>query len=540
AEFCRMQSQLSGSRFAVNDQACVSMLYRSLPSSYRQSVLTPEGTEMKDFSALCARLTYVSQNPEAGTPDDNTEDYTDWGVPKDLKAFGLTGDKNQLLEERAAITCRDCLLKDHKAGTPECPQYQWRKELWGETKVTPVGDGSGEGSSSGRPIHMRANSKHLSYEFSDSIKVVLDFDEIGLKPNLRDALRVYSKPSTIQQCAILPIVEGRNVLMQAPPYNGKTTALAISILQIIDTAVSYTQALVFTSTVDAAIAFQKIITDLQGSTLLARCSSEGTSTAPLAELNNQHIFAGTPGYLLGLIHRNIISTRRLKTMVLDDLDKLIEAGTENQILEVYRHVPPLAQVVASSATFPLSISSATTNLLADPLQITVNRNEGISTGTHFYVKVPAKQKPDVLSASFSALRTEGATFLCRDFTEMSQNSWSNKFGFHYVRDSMKSSELEEVVRNFSSQLRLIRDRKQQGTFHIYSDPVRLAALVVSDAVLSVNGLRDIGVPLINYDVPRNVEDYIKRLGHWRQADPGQSQIIVTTQPMLRVCHAYVV
>ncbi|KAG8711309.1 RNA helicase [Ceratobasidium sp. 423] len=397
AEFCRMRCLLNGTRFALDDQASISMLYRSLPPSLRRSVLTPEGTEMKDFNALCARLSYLSQNPEpapiGNTPPAPVEDYTNWGVPEDIKAFGLTGDKNPLLEERAAVTCRDCLLKGHKAGTPECPQYEWRKELWG-TEPNSISPGVG-----------------------DSVGVTLGNQvEIMIK-----AHTLLLEPSAIQQCAILPIIHGRNVLAQAPPNNGKTTALVISILQIIDTALPHIQALVFTSTDGATTTFQKIVNSL-GSGLSIRCPSDifaGGKPSSVSGINKHHIFVGTPDYLLGLIRRNMINMRKIRTMALDDIDKLIEAGMEDQILEVYRHVPPLAQVVASSTVYSSSIAKAVTGLLADPLQILVNRNEGISIGTHFYVKVPAAQKLDVLNASFSSLGSKGVVLLCRDFPEAS-------------------------------------------------------------------------------------------------------------------------
>ncbi|KEP46161.1 putative DEAD-box RNA helicase [Rhizoctonia solani 123E] len=528
ADFCRMRSQLSGTRLAIDDQACISMLYRSLPPTYRQLVLTPEGTEMKEFSTLCARLTYLSQNPEPEVPVDVTlptpaEDFTAWGVPEDIKAFGLTGDKNPLLEERAAVTCRDCLLRDHKAGMPECPQNEWRKELWGTKTNTAPGTGdSGEGFHSERPP---VNSKRLSYEFSDPVKVVLDFDELGLKPYLRNHLRCYP---TIQQCAILPVIDGRNVLIQAPPNNGKTTVLAVSVLQVIDTAFLHAQALVFMSTVEAVTAFKTILNSLQASNTSAQCFSEGTGGTTLVGINNHHIFVGTPDYLLGLARRNIINMRKLKIVVLDNIDKLIELGTEDQILEVYRHVPPLAQVIASSTVVSLSISSMVTKLLADPLQISVKRNEGITTGTHFYVKVPVQQKPAVLYASFSVLGVDGFALICNDLTQITQINWGGTYGFYYLQESMQSSQCSRVTQNFISKLSGISSNKaQNGIYYNPYDSVSKVILVTTDTVLSTMGQSKISAPLINYDVPSNVEDYVKRLDCWRLTDPAQSQMIIT-------------
>ncbi|CAE6535295.1 unnamed protein product, partial [Rhizoctonia solani] len=441
AEFCRMRSQLSGTRLAVDDQACISMLYRSLPSAYRQSVLTPEGTEMKEFSALCARLTYLSQNPKPEAPVDEplrapVEDYTNWGVPGDILASGLTGDKNPLLEERAAITCRDCLLKGHKAGTPECPQYEWRRELWGaEVDVSTLEtNDSGDLSSKRPPL---VNAKRVSYEFSEPVKVILGFDELGLKPRLTQTLYTYPNPLAIQQCAILPILKGRNVHIQAPYKNGKTTALAISVLQMVDSGVPCLQALVFTSTNEATIDFQSIIGKL-GSGLSIQCSSDAKDIVSLPLVSKHQIFVGTPGDLLGLVRRSIINMRRLRIVALDDIDKLIESGMEDQILETY-----------------------------DP---------EIKTFRYFYLETPI-QHNSVISKFRTGLNTL-------------HSSSSYYFDSGYV-------------------------------YHI--------ALIALDSALSTAaaGLSNIGVPLINYDVPKTTEAYIERLNQWRLADPGQNQMIIT-------------
>ncbi|CAE6375332.1 unnamed protein product [Rhizoctonia solani] len=537
AEFCRMRCQLHGSRFALDDPASVSMLYRSLPSSYRHSVLTPEGTEMKDFGALCARLTYLSQNPEPEVRIDDippapTEDYTNWGVPEDIRSFGLTGDKNPLLEERAAVTCWDCLLKGHKAGTPECPQYEWRKELWGmESKDISIGTRNlGTASSSEEPLLI--NAKRLCYEFSEPIKVILSFDELGLKSDLRQ--RLHYSPFAVQQCAILPIINGRNVFAQAPPGSGKTTALAVSILQLIDATLPCAQALVFIST---GANFQKVLETLKPSSVrsyLCYSSDPLASIGSLSGINEHHIFVGTPENLLALISRKVINLHKLKIVALDDLDKLVEAGMESQILEVYRHVPPLAQVVASSTAYSFSIAKAVKKLLTDPLQITVNRDEGLSIGTHFYVTVPVEQKPDALRASFATLGTDGVVVLCQDSTKISKYPWDKTCRCYYLRNSERYT---DVIQDFTYQQQRIRER-YSSTYSNYGygylhdrpqDPVTNVALVATDpAFLAARvDLLKTGNPIVHYDIPNNIEDYVKRLWEWRISDSGRSHLVIS-------------
>ncbi|CAE7229146.1 unnamed protein product [Rhizoctonia solani] len=534
AEFCRMRSQLNGSRFVVDDQACLTMLYRSLPSSCRQSVLSSEGTEMKDFNALCARLAYVSQNleSEASAKDEPpvpVENYTNWGVPEDVKALGLTGGKNPLLQERAVVTCRDCLLKDHKAGTPECPQYTWRKELWGteEENETERGlDVLGGGLFSELPIS--PSSKRLGYEFSEPVKVVLNFDEIGLKSGLKIGPQYsVAEPSAIQQCAILPMIRGRNVIAQAPANDGKTTALAISVLHLIDATLPHTQALIFTSTGEAANGFKQIVNKLQSYSSLGCYVCElsnpltAMNPASLTNLNKYHIFVGTPGCLLELVRRNLINIPKLRTVALEDVDKLIQTGAEEQIHEAYQYIPPLTQVIASSTAYSLPIAKAAAKLMADPLQVLVHRNEGMSVGVHFYVKVPANQKPRALLASFSVLKANGVVVLCRDVPQI-QGS------FHYLQESMKPHEREATIRDFKSYSNSRRSKDSGfGYYHSSSGSSSTVALVVPDKSFSTTGLLNVGVPLIEYDIPSSVKEYVKRLDRWRVVNPGRAHTIIT-------------
>ncbi|KAF8748517.1 helicase superfamily c-terminal domain [Rhizoctonia solani] len=447
AEFCRMRCHLSGTRFSLDDQACIGMLYRSLPPSYRQSVLTSEGTEMKDFNALCGRLNYLSQNPEPEPATDSppVDDHTNWGVPEDIKAFGLTGDRNPQLAERAALTCRDCLLKVINLGVPSARSTNGGGSCGVQKHAT-------LDQTTQQPITV--NTKRLSYEFSEPVKVLLEFDELGLKPELRQSLTSYSysKPLAVQQCIIVPIVHGRNVLARAPPQSGKTTALVMSIIQMIDTTLRHPQVIVFTSTDKATTAFQETIRRL-GYTIQCYAAQSSTSyglsvtdTTSLTNINAHHLFVGTPNNLLGMIRRNIITMRKIRTVVLDDIDKIIEATMGDKILEVYRYIPPLVQVVASTTVLSSSVAKVAAKLQVDPLQILVDRDEGVSIGTHFYITVSAEQRASAMNTMFLALGQYGLIILCRDIAQISGYDWGQSYQFYYMREQMEHEERQSVVK----------------------------------------------------------------------------------------------
>ncbi|CAE6455119.1 unnamed protein product, partial [Rhizoctonia solani] len=481
AEFCRMRCQLNGTHFAIDDQACISMLYRSLPSSYRQRVLTPEGTEMKDFSALCARLTYISQNPEpeadlgVGEAPTSAEDYTNWGVPEDIKAFELTGDKNPLLKERAAVACRDCLLKDHKAGTVECPQYAWRKELWGS--ALEESSEPGTLATANRDSQVTKSAKKLIYEFSEPVKVVLNFGEMGLKKDLLKRMREMkiTIPSGIQQCAIIPMINGRNVLAQAPKDDGKTTALALSILQAIDTNFPNIQVLVLTPNRQAA-------TELRN-TLLHLTRVEGT--APWG-----------------------------KCYLCDD-DASIEADLSQLAIkrgDFIRCLPCLQTIATFTASSP-ELIRITSDLMVDPLHITVNDNNMLFDARHFFL---------VLSRATDRLNS---------ILHLRQGLKADKI-FVLLPDS-KANEVADIARDLRSSIFMTADTPasqcDQNMQYLFAypsyGPNYDTAIATDSAPLTARAMSQSSIPIVHYYAPSSREEYAKHLTYY--GGLGQNTTVVT-------------
>ncbi|KAG8957347.1 hypothetical protein FRC03_010258 [Tulasnella sp. 419] len=102
------------------------------------------------------------------------------------------------------------------------------------------------------------------FETSEAIKVVATFDQLDLKHDLLKGIHTQGieKPSTIQQHALLPMISGRNAIIQAPSGAGKTTMLSIAILQLVDTSSRDTQALILEPTRELANATQRTIASL--------------------------------------------------------------------------------------------------------------------------------------------------------------------------------------------------------------------------------------------------------------------------------------
>jgi ATP-dependent RNA helicase len=220
----------------------------------------------------------------------------------------------------------------------------------------------------------------VEFETSEDVDVVPTFDAMGLRDDLLRGIYSYGfeKPSAIQQRAIKPVLKGRDVIAQAQSGTGKTATFSISVLQSIDTQLRETQALVLSPTRELATQIQKVILAL-GDYMNVQCHAciGGTNIGEdIRKLDyGQHVVSGTPGRVFDMIKRRNLRTRSIKLLVLDEADEMLNKGFKEQLYDIYRYLPPGAQVVLLSATLPHEILEMTSKFMTDPVRILVKRDE---------------------------------------------------------------------------------------------------------------------------------------------------------------------
>jgi len=227
---------------------------------------------------------------------------------------------------------------------------------------------------------IRDDDDTLEFETSSDIKLYPTFDSMGLREELTRGIYAYGfeKPSAIQQRAIVPVINGRDVIAQAQSGTGKTATFCISILQTIDTHVRETQALVLSPTRELAQQIQKVALALGDfmSVQVHSCIGGKSVGEDIRKLEyGQHIVSGTPGRVFDMISRRSLRTRNIKMLVLDEADEMLGQGFKEQIYDVYRYLPPATQVVVVSATLTHDVLALTKKFMSDPIRILVKRDE---------------------------------------------------------------------------------------------------------------------------------------------------------------------
>lgn len=158
----------------------------------------------------------------------------------------------------------------------------------------------------------------------------------------------FEKPSAIQQRAILPCVEGRDVIAQAQSGTGKTATFSISVLQKVDVTRKECQALILAPTRELAQQIQKVVIAL-GDYMKAECMACIGGTAvreDQARLSQGvHIVVGTPGRVFDMMNRRSLMVESIRMFVLDEADEMLSRGFKDQIYDIFRQLPTTTQVL---------------------------------------------------------------------------------------------------------------------------------------------------------------------------------------------------
>ncbi|KAJ8452144.1 hypothetical protein Cgig2_016725 [Carnegiea gigantea] len=195
----------------------------------------------------------------------------------------------------------------------------------------------------------RADDDKLQFETTEGIEPIASFDRMGIKDDLLRGIYAYGfeKPSAIQQRAVMPIIQGRDVIAQAQSGTGKTSMIALTVCQMVDTATREVQALILSPTRELAAQTEKVIMaiGLHMNIQAHACIGGKSVGEDIRKLEyGVHVVSGTPGRVCDMIKRRTLRTRQIKLLVLDESDEMLSRGFKDQIYDVYRYLPPELQV----------------------------------------------------------------------------------------------------------------------------------------------------------------------------------------------------
>eukprot|EP01039_Chlorochromonas_danica_P004915 gene4915-5391_t len=347
----------------------------------------------------------------------------------------------------------------------------------------------------------RDENEKIDITLTDDVEVHSTFDTMRLKEDLLRGIYAYGfeRPSAIQQRAIVPIVQGRDVIAQSQSGTGKTAVFSIGILQSLDSSSNETQALVLSPTRELAEQTQKVVLSL-GDFMNVQCHAciGGKSLGEdIRRLDyGVQVVSGTPGRVFDMIQRKNLRTRNIKMLVIDEADEMLNRGFKDQIYDIYRYLPPSTQVVLVSATLPQEVLDMTKKFMNEPVKILVKRDELTLEGIkQFFVAVEREEwKFDTLCDLYETLTITQAVIFCNTKKKvewLAGKMRDNNFTVSAMHGEMPQRERDAIMEEFRS----------GGSRVLIATDVWGRGIDVQQVSL-----------VINYDLPNNRELYIHRIG----------------------------
>jgi len=344
------------------------------------------------------------------------------------------------------------------------------------------------------------------------------FEDLGLRPELLGALSAlgYEEPTPIQQEAIPPLVEGRDLLGQAATGTGKTAAFALPILQRMTAHRTERPpvALVLVPTRELAVQVSEAL-HRYGRELGARVLPVYGGAPIVRQLRSLEsgvdVVVATPGRALDLLNRGSLQLGEIATVVLDEADEMLDMGFAEDLEAILDETPETRQTVLFSATMPRRLDALARRHLSDPVRITIAREkapagEAPRVRQTAYV-VPRAAKPAALGRILDIEAPTAAIVFCRTREEVdSLTETLNGRGYRAeaLHGGMSQEQRDRVM-----------GRLRGGTAEL------LVATDVAARGLDIEQLTHV----VNYDVPSAPESYVHRIGRVGRA--GREGVAIT-------------
>jgi ATP-dependent RNA helicase RhlE len=347
----------------------------------------------------------------------------------------------------------------------------------------------------------------------------MDFKDLNISQRILDALEKenYKQPTPIQEQAIPPVLEGRDLLGCAQTGTGKTAAFAVPILQLLSkqtaerTEPRRIRSLILTPTRELALQIYESFHAYGRYTRLHACVIFGGVSQKMQVeklIRGVDILVATPGRLNDLMNQGYINLDHVKIFVLDEADRMLDMGFIADVKKIVAKIPRQKQTLLFSATMPPEIEEMVNNILVDPVKVTITPPattvEAITQSVYFVDKgnkakllIHLLNNPEIRSALVFTRTKHGAD--------------------RVVKELEKAKISAQSIHGNKSQL-----ARQTALGSFKNGTIRV--LVATDIAARGIDIEELSC-VFNYDLPEVPETYVHRIGRTGRA--GMSGIAVS-------------
>ena len=354
----------------------------------------------------------------------------------------------------------------------------------------------------------------------------MQFEEFDLSEELLDSIYYmgFENATPIQEMAIPPILEGKDIIACAQTGTGKTAAFLLPILEFIFKNSSHdTNTLILVPTRELAIQIDQQIQGFAYPLNITSISIYGGGDGDdwgqqrKALTQGADIIVATPGKLISHLNMGYVKFDKIEHLVLDEADRMLDIGFHDDILKIISFLPKNRQNLMFSATMPPKIRAFASKILHDPFEINIA------------VSKPAEGVLQAAYLTYDHQKVELISHLIEDKPDYASilifSSTKKKVGD--IVHSLKKNNYN--VEGISSDL--VQNQREEVLLRFRSKKTRI--LVATDVLSRGIDIKDINL-IINFDVPQDAEDYVHRVGRTARADStGVALTLINEDDMFR-------
>ena len=364
---------------------------------------------------------------------------------------------------------------------------------------------------------MPTNSK------TDPIQPVLEFASLAISQELKTVVGElgFEKMTPIQAQSIPVLLAGKDLVGQSKTGSGKTAAFALPILEKLDIESRYVQALILCPTrelcTQVAREIRRLGRKFQGLQVLIVCG--GLPGRPQSEALRKgvHIVVGTPGRTLDHLQRRNMTLGYIKTLVLDEADRMLDMGFEEEMAMIMDEAPSTRQTVFFSATFPKIIASMSAHYQQEPVHVTIDDTAEAPLIQQLVYDAEQEEKLPTLLRVLKKHNSNSTIIFCNQkatVAELDQELQAHGYSCSSLHGDLEQVDRDRVLAMFRNGSRRV--------------------LVATD--VAARGLDIANLDLVvQYDLPHDVDSYVHRIGRTgRAGKAGVAVAIASANQRMRL------
>jgi ATP-dependent RNA helicase RhlE len=356
----------------------------------------------------------------------------------------------------------------------------------------------------------------------------LQFNEFNLHDDLLSGVLAmnYQQTTPIQEQAIPVILQGKDLIASAQTGTGKTAAYLIPLLdQIVREQTNETSALVLVPTRELA---KQIDEQIEGFSYFISATSiaiygggkgEDWEQQRKALVTGADIIIATPGRLMAHMKSGEVKFEHIKCLVLDEADKMLDMGFQEDIMYVLKNIPTDHQTIMFSATMPNKIREFAKKILKNPEEIRLAVSKPAAGIDQQFYLTSDEQKIPLLTHLLKNTEAESVILFTSQkmvIDKIVRTLTKLKFDARGISSDNTQEDREKVLREFKNK----------------QFPILVATDVLSRGI-DINNLSHV----INFDVPRDAEDYVHRIGRTARAETtGTAITFVNEKDQYRIAN----